>query len=124
MLPIGRILPLDGAQRAARRKTPDTMTTHAIIETRRSDETPSHATVDATAEVLVCRDEARTTRGGAVARYLLGPCVSTTMGAYLAGEVEGLSVDEINILTAYTIESGTEDTDGEDIAVPFVPVGW
>lgn len=98
------------------------MTTYTILETRSADETPVTTTASASAEVLVPRDADRRARDGAVARYLLGPCVSTTMGAYLAGEVDGLTTEELNYLTAYTVETGDEDTDGHDIAVPFVPV--
>lgn len=94
--------------------------TIAIIETRSADETPARTTIGDSAEVLVCLDNNRRTRDGAVARYLLGKCVSTTAAEYAAGEVEGLTVEELNYLTAYTVEEGSDETDGHDIAVPFV----
>ncbi len=90
-----------------------------IIETRSADETPTRTVIRDTAEVLVCLDTSRRTRDGAVARYLLGACVSTSAAEYAAGEVAGVTLDELNYLTAYTIEDGTDETDGAEVAVPF-----
>lgn len=94
--------------------------TITIIETRAADETPTAAHISDAAEVLICRDANRRTSDGAVAKYLLGACVSTTAAEYARGEVEGLTTEELNWMTAYTVEDGSDETDGNDIAVPFV----
>lgn len=78
-------------------------------------------TIKGSTTVLVLTDGSRRTSDGTVPVYLLDKraTVETTLASILDGS-SGIEDSVLSYSTWYTVEEGDDETDGHDIAVPFV----
>lgn len=96
------------------------MSTLYIITETRNDGTET-TTIKGSTAVLVLTDGSRRTSDGIVPVYLLDKraTVETTIDAIMDG-TSGIADDVLSYSTWYTVEEGDDETDGHDLAVPFV----